>query len=103
MARNIEVKARVADLAALSEAAAAIATEGPFEIRQDDTFFRCETGRLKLRDFGDGTGEYDTPRDGELEARELMARFGIAREQLVAGAYVDLAQDDIQQIAATDR
>ena len=29
----------------------------PTEIRQDDTFFPCATGRLKLRDFQDGTGE----------------------------------------------
>lgn len=57
MARNIEIKARVVDLAGLSEAVAALATEGPFDIRQDDTFFCCATGRLKLRDFGDDTGE----------------------------------------------
>jgi adenylate cyclase class IV len=27
------------------------------EMLQDDTFFPCATGRLKLRDFQDGTGE----------------------------------------------
>lgn len=36
---------------------AAIADQGPMEIVQDDTFFHCETGRLKLRQFADGTGE----------------------------------------------
>lgn len=57
MARNIEIKARVADPEALAAATAAIADEGPIEIFQDDTFFNCATGRLKLRDFGNGTGE----------------------------------------------
>ncbi|WP_334188151.1 class IV adenylate cyclase [Noviherbaspirillum sp.] len=57
MARNIEIKAAVDDLRALAGHAARIASQGPQEIRQDDTFFRCDTGRLKLRDFGDGTGQ----------------------------------------------
>ena len=37
--------------------AAQMASGGPTEILQDDTFFPCATGRLKLRDFQDGTGE----------------------------------------------
>ena len=57
MPRNIEIKARVDDLAAIGAVAAALADRGPFEIVQDDTFFRCDRGRLKLRSFPDGTGE----------------------------------------------
>jgi predicted adenylyl cyclase CyaB len=57
MARNIEIKARVADMPALSARAAAIADSGPVQIPQDDTFFRCDNGRLKLRVFDDGHGE----------------------------------------------
>lgn len=57
MARNIEIKARVADLAALTARAAGLADAGPTAIFQDDTFFACAEGRLKLRDFGDGHGE----------------------------------------------
>jgi predicted adenylyl cyclase CyaB len=57
MPRNIEIKARIDAIATLRPRAAAIATQGPVEIRQDDTFFRCNNGRLKLRDFGDGRGE----------------------------------------------
>jgi predicted adenylyl cyclase CyaB len=57
VSRNIEIKARVADLDALAAKAAAIAAAGPVEIAQDDTFFSCESGRLKLRAFSDGTGE----------------------------------------------
>lgn len=57
MARNIEIKAHVADLPALTARAAALADEGPIEIRQDDTFFACERGRLKLRAFSAEEGE----------------------------------------------
>ncbi|MCK9685252.1 class IV adenylate cyclase [Scleromatobacter humisilvae] len=57
MARNIEIKARVADMDALAVRTAAIADSGPVAIPQDDTFFRCDNGRLKLRVFEDGHGE----------------------------------------------
>jgi predicted adenylyl cyclase CyaB len=57
MARNIEIKARVADMDALAARAAAIADGAPVQIPQDDTFFRCDHGRLKLRAFEDGRGE----------------------------------------------
>ncbi|HEX5515092.1 MAG TPA: class IV adenylate cyclase [Gammaproteobacteria bacterium] len=57
MARNIEIKARIERVEALIPKAAAIADQGPIEIFQDDTFFRCETGRLKLRAFPNGEGE----------------------------------------------
>lgn len=49
MGTNIEIKARVADLAALEARVRALATEGPTEIAQDDSFFACAHGRLKLR------------------------------------------------------
>lgn len=57
MARNVEIKAHVPSMEAIRQKAAAVADAGPFEITQDDTFFRCETGRLKLRAFPSGEGE----------------------------------------------
>jgi adenylate cyclase class IV len=57
MARNIEIKARIDDPVACAARAAALADQGPIAIEQDDTFFRCIGGRLKLRAFSDGTGE----------------------------------------------
>ena len=57
MARNIEIKARIASVAVLTEHAAALADGGPTEILQDDTFFNCPSGRLKLRSFANNTGE----------------------------------------------
>lgn len=57
MARNIEIKARIESVEALAKIVACMATEEPIEIAQDDTFFRCEAGRLKLRTFSVTEGE----------------------------------------------
>jgi predicted adenylyl cyclase CyaB len=57
MPRNVEIKARVSSVEAVRQKAAAVADKGPFEITQDDTFFRCESGRLKLRAFSSDEGE----------------------------------------------
>lgn len=57
MARNTEIKARIASVEALLPNALALA-DGPVErIAQDDTFFQVPQGRLKLREFADGTAE----------------------------------------------
>ncbi len=64
MARNIEIKARIDSISALEPQVAALAQHGPELIEQDDTFFNCPHGRLKLRAFADGRGEliaYDRP------------------------------------------
>ncbi|WP_194722568.1 class IV adenylate cyclase [Noviherbaspirillum malthae] len=57
MSRNIEIKARVERLDELEARAASIADEGPIAIAQDDTFFACPNGRLKLRAFSANKGE----------------------------------------------
>ena len=57
MARNIEVKARVASVEALLPRAQAVAGGTPERIAQDDTFFPVAMGRLKLRQFEDGSAE----------------------------------------------
>ncbi len=67
MSRNVEIKAHVTDMASLKERAKSISTDGPFEISQEDTFFECSTGRLKLRKFDDTRGElifYQRPDKG---------------------------------------
>ncbi len=91
MARNVEIKARVRDLAGLYVRAQKIATDGPIELAQDDTFFNCPNGRLKLRMFSDSRGEliyYKRPDSREpkesqylitstsspLELRETLAK-----------------------------
>jgi adenylate cyclase class IV len=57
MGRNVEIKASVRDVGALRQRASQMATSAPSELEQDDTYFTCVNGRLKLRAFGDGTGE----------------------------------------------
>lgn len=57
MSRNIEIKARVESIEALATRVAELADEGPVELTQEDTFFRCDAGRLKLRAFSEQSGE----------------------------------------------
>ncbi|MEI4966619.1 class IV adenylate cyclase [Aeromonas caviae] len=57
MPRNIEIKARIAGVDDLIPKAAAIADKGPVDIAQDDTFFRCESGRFKLRTLSPSAGQ----------------------------------------------
>jgi predicted adenylyl cyclase CyaB len=57
MARNVEIKARIENVAILTRRVAELASEGPLEIAQDDTFFNCAAGRLKLRAFSNDAGE----------------------------------------------
>jgi len=57
MARNVEIKARIENVGLIVPKVASLATSGPIEIAQDDTFFNCVTGRLKLRAFSNDAGE----------------------------------------------
>jgi adenylate cyclase class IV len=108
--RNVEIKARIAGVEAVLPVAQALADSPAQAIAQDDTFFVCTHGRLKLRDFGDGRGELihyhraDTdgpklsdyarvPTDEPAALREALARalgvLGRVRKQrllLLAGA-----------------
>jgi predicted adenylyl cyclase CyaB len=77
MARNIEIKARIVSVDDVASKVASFADEGPIEIAQDDTFFQCTGGRLKLRSFADGSGElifYRRPdQEGPKESFYLIA------------------------------
>lgn len=57
MPANIEFKARLADFAAAAATAAALSGGPPRFITQEDVFFRCPHGRLKLRILGAAAGE----------------------------------------------
>jgi len=67
MARNIEIKARIESTDSIFSRAAATADSGPIRILQDDTFFACENGRLKLRRFSTGQGELIFYRRADLK------------------------------------
>lgn len=57
MARNVEIKARIDDFSQLYAKIALLADGLPEIIDQDDTFFLCPNGRLKLRTFSASRGE----------------------------------------------
>jgi predicted adenylyl cyclase CyaB len=57
MARNIEIKAHIGSIEAITAKVAELADQGPIEIPQDDTFFVCERGRMKLRAFSATNGQ----------------------------------------------
>jgi len=57
MPHNVEIKARVENPDLFRAAAVAMADKPLEMISQKDTFFKIHEGRLKLRDFGDGTGQ----------------------------------------------
>lgn len=59
MARNVEIKACLpaASVAPVAANALALATAPALDLQQDDSFYACAQGRLKLRRFADGTAE----------------------------------------------
>jgi adenylate cyclase class IV len=70
MARNIEIKARIDAIEALLPHARPLADGDAETIEQDDTFFAVAMGRLKLREFADGSAELIHYHRGDgLEAR----------------------------------
>ena len=71
MARNIELKARITDLASVEMRARELADRGPFDLSQDDTFFTCSTGRLKLRELAPDCGELIFYRRPDLTGPKL--------------------------------
>lgn len=79
MKRNVEIKAAVTSLDGIEKIAAGLADEGPIVLEQEDTFFHCSRGRLKLRRFaGVGRGEliaYERTDDaGPKESRYIVHR-----------------------------
>jgi len=57
MPANIEIKARVADFESLRKAADQLSDSGCQVISQEDTFFNCPGGRLKLRELSPQRGQ----------------------------------------------
>lgn len=94
MPRNIEIKARVADAAELHRRAQALATAPEERLVQDDSFFALPAGRgrLKLRQFGDGSAElihYQRADDAGAKASDYvrvpLADGAACREALARG------------------
>lgn len=80
MPRNVEIKARLQDPEATRRLVAAAADGPATTLEQTDTFFRVAAGRLKLREFGDGTAElihYERP-DTTAPAGSRYAKAALA-------------------------
>ncbi|KAJ7987909.1 hypothetical protein DPEC_G00318130 [Dallia pectoralis] len=61
---NVEIKAKVSNASQLAEKASQLSQSEGTVIHQQDTFFNCSLGRLKLRDLMDGNGQlifYERP------------------------------------------
>lgn len=79
MNRNVEIKAKVQDLQAIRARVERLADAGPTVLKQEDTFFVCPRGRLKLRRFGGGAEAeliyYERPDSAQpKESRYLVHR-----------------------------
>jgi adenylate cyclase class IV len=75
MPRNIEIKARIASVESLLPRARALADGDAVLIAQDDSFFAVPHGRLKLRQFADGSAElihYHRPDNTEAKASDYV-------------------------------
>lgn len=75
MPRNVEVKARIASVEALLPVARTLAEGDAVAIEQDDSFFAVPHGRLKLRQFADGSAElihYHRPDHAEARASDYV-------------------------------
>lgn len=98
MARNVEIKASIPSVEALEAEAAAAASEGPIAIDQDDTFFRCDSGRLKLRVLGGSTAELIFYRRADQRGPKESVYFRVpapapdALRATLAMAYGELAR-----------
>ncbi|MFN5290967.1 MAG: class IV adenylate cyclase [Gemmataceae bacterium] len=57
MAQNVEIKASIKNYSRLADIVSKLADEGPDLLNQEDTFFNCPHGRLKLRKFSENQGE----------------------------------------------
>ena len=77
MPRNVEIKARVQDLDATRRRAAALAHAPSEFISQVDTFFLVPRGRLKVRQFENGSGEL-IAYDREDEAGPKQSSYVVA-------------------------
>jgi predicted adenylyl cyclase CyaB len=57
MPQNVEIKARLSDPARVAQLARALSDTNPERIAQEDIFFPCQSGRLKLRIFSPARAE----------------------------------------------
>jgi predicted adenylyl cyclase CyaB len=80
MPANIEMKAKLRNRAFVEDVVKSLSDFGPELIFQEDTFFRCDSGRLKLRILGPNRGEL-IRYERANEAGPRISRYTIARSE----------------------
>jgi predicted adenylyl cyclase CyaB len=105
MARNVELKVRLASLAGVRRIAARLATEHPGHQRQVDTYFHCRRGRLKLREIDGATAQlvwYERPnRTSARTSNYLLVPVGeprLLKQALAAALGVRVVVDKRREI-----
>lgn len=71
--RNVEIKAKIRDYEAICKLAAELSGGPPSVINQDDTFYKVNQGRLKMRLYNDNSAtlvRYDREDSGEPKLSE---------------------------------
>jgi adenylate cyclase class IV len=91
LARNVEIKARIESIDALLSKARALADGEPELIVQDDTFFHATMGRLKLREFADGSAELIHYHRNDTHEAKLSDYQRVAVEPAAMRALLDRA------------
>jgi adenylate cyclase class IV len=77
---NLELKARIPSLQKAISAVIAAGAQEQGVLLQHDTYFQVKKGRLKLREFGDGTAEliYYTREESTEERRSFFTRLSVS-------------------------
>jgi predicted adenylyl cyclase CyaB len=92
VARNVEIKARLSDPAAVRRRVVELAGGEPQVLQQTDTFFTVAGGRLKLREFSGEAAELiyyeraDTPDPAESRYQKVDVAGGPALRALLEAA-----------------
>lgn len=103
--RNIELKARMPDLAAARRTAEAMASGYLGVQRQVDTYFHCRHGRLKLREIGESAAQlvaYSRPDSAAAKASDYclidVSDAPALKQALAAALGVRLAVEKRREI-----
>lgn len=80
--RNVEIKARITNLENICKVAEELSGGPPSIIKQDDTFYRVNNGRLKMRYYADNSATLVRYSRDDLEGPKLadydLLQFSVA-------------------------
>jgi predicted adenylyl cyclase CyaB len=101
MARNVEIKAVLRDRKSAELVAGKLSGTSPAIIHQEDTFFRCDNARLKLRIFDASHGELIRYKRPDLQGVRI-SQYTIARTQ-DPGALLSILTETLGQTGSVKK